>query len=422
MNVNCPFCDERSNPIKGFFSLCKHIIACFGTDEVTDYYFKQNQQYICNILSIILIKEGLPTKALQDYLNNALSDDVKGITLSGSISSEDLDNDEEQIETEEIILKYNYDIFYAINIDGLINDFLNYVIDLNFKQRVIDLRKEYLLYNLIFNDDKIDLHRKIRPIFTFHGELNLDFNRPPSKLLRDCLKEYVNRDLYFKDNALLILKKDLESDNDARSKASDILWEFLYEEDNDYDNTKWVLRYLRENYSNIEDFINLFREIEFREILYELRNDLGSYHQTKEYRDDIINAFDKLKSKKFLKRFFNFFNRPACGYAEHFERSGIIRDFRAFIEEAIDILLNDNNIKIDYGMTRNKKLDKLVEKDIVNDFLKNKILFLWKQLNIISHTPEITDEHIAELMTFKKMFSEEVLPMLMKVFKRQLES
>jgi hypothetical protein len=196
MFVYCPYCKEKSDPIKGYFSLCKHIIACFKTDEYDNrYVINREHPFVLPKLSSIIEREGLPFKLLQDYLKNIINDatvtkHINKESINGSLIIEDLEHNEEILDSEKIIGSYDYDIYYSNDIELIYNNLVNYIIDLSFKPIVSDLRTQYLLYRLAFENRMIDLEKKIRPIFWLsdHWELNFDFWKLPVKLLRDGLR------------------------------------------------------------------------------------------------------------------------------------------------------------------------------------------------------------------------------------------
>jgi hypothetical protein len=421
MSIQCPFCKCKSDPINNLFDICPHIIACFDTIENAFANLRHREYpFILNDIVNTLIMEFLPFKLLSDFILN-------------------IDSNSNKFNIKNVHLEYTmndingvYTIYYTNELFAFINSFNDFIIDINFRTSKMSLRSIYILYKLAFENKSPSLEHKIRPMFHIQDEpwLNLDYAQFSGEMLNAILNKIAEKRpwRYDEETASMLcyseidslLNSDFNNNQEARTKAEDIIWQYLLDDDMDYEITKWLLHELRFKYGLYKYYNNFFKERDFNEDFYNFEDYLITIYSDnkREIQKKIIESFKKLKSYNFLRRIDKFFNRPINHFAEHFIRSGIIRDFRTFIEDTINTLIIDADISIDRGIKIYEKLDKLVEQSVIDNLLKNKLLFLYKHLSSFVHKPEITSTDINEIKLIKELFFEQILTQLSFIIKK----
>lgn len=176
MVFQCPYCEEKLNPIHKFPVVCSHIIAFFSY-VVSPYFFREIKElrFVSPKIANILANEGLPFMGLYNFIQS---------NLDKSVSSDNLAVDDDS---------YSYEIYYTQDMEDFLSLFYDFIVDLNFDFRQVAARRLYW-YNSLFID-KIKRNTKIRPFFDASGHINFDWNIATTKMIKDCIKELDERKL-----------------------------------------------------------------------------------------------------------------------------------------------------------------------------------------------------------------------------------
>jgi hypothetical protein len=164
---------------------------------------------------------------------------------------------------------------------------------------------------------------------------------------------------------------------------------------------------MKDNLDFQTGFSKLFEEKEITEVLEFLKNGLEECYPLPAFLINLMKPFDAFKTFSFLEKFMRISKHD---YYNIFEKPGIFTGLRNFLIEMVSVVAIKHKLKIEPNEYANEKIGKLAKNNIIDEMMKNKLFFIWKQLSICVHEPHISEKIIQEIHNIKNILMEDILP------------